>query len=386
MIHDIGNPPFGHAGEKAIQYAVSKYFKNNVNNKVKDNLECKDFKDAVNDLSNFDGNAYGLHVLLSRKEFNLTYASLSAMIKYPYLYTGTTVTVEVTTTTTISTDKKDKVGVFNIDNEKFEDIQKNTGLFKKNDVFIRNPLSLIMEASDDIANAIMDIEDALRLKIINPYDKIDNKIGNKRISHRIEFHKRVFRRRVFHGRIFDSIYDIAKGYLSKNTKKEFEKEKNKQWYDIKDREDYPDLWGKLRSAAIHGLIIEAKEEFMHNYVGIMCGSFANKYLLKKHKELKEIKDFSFNNIYKNRNELLLEASGYKVISSLLEYFLSAIYNEDDISKHGLSILKKECTTYKDDGSETEKLIATVGFIARMSDNYAIELYQRINGIRIQGIE
>lgn len=151
LVHDIGNPPFGHAGESAIQDWVCEH---------QDIVFSKDFPlsdEIKEDLLMFEGNAQGFR-LASRKDnksgyMRLTYASLGAMIKYPW----------------ISSDpraiEKHKYNIFSSEKEVFEDLAFEMGLSLSNGFVARHPLSFLTEASDDICYRILDMEDAVAMRI-----------------------------------------------------------------------------------------------------------------------------------------------------------------------------------------------------------------------------
>lgn len=152
LVHDIGNPPFGHFGEKAI----CSWFKNGAGNawlnKIAENLRY--------DFSDFDGNKQGFRILtrLQRNggdsySLNLTASQLAATIKYPVF----------------DTNKPSKCSYFESEKEIKDELWKALSL-KPNE---RYPLSLLMEASDDIAYCVSDLEDAAEKGLVTLQDLRD---------------------------------------------------------------------------------------------------------------------------------------------------------------------------------------------------------------------
>lgn len=145
LSHDIGNPPYGHAGERGIRNWAKK----------QQDFESERIK---NDFIYFDGNAETFH-LLSRNDlrpglFNrLTAASLGAIVKYPYLSDK-------------ATDEHAKFGAFDVDREVFDAVMDELGL-KTADGYLRHPLSFLLEAADDISYNLSDLEDGVKMKAID---------------------------------------------------------------------------------------------------------------------------------------------------------------------------------------------------------------------------
>jgi len=162
LAHDIGNPPLGHSGEKAI----SEYFLSEKGKEILKRLDCIKKKD----FEKFNGNAMGFHILTHSYETKteakggmaLTYPTLAAFMKYPR------------PSCIINEDGKNasekKMGIFQYDLSNFEEIASELGLFKKdNNRWVRHPLAFLVEAADDICNKIIDLEDGAKHKLIKPY-------------------------------------------------------------------------------------------------------------------------------------------------------------------------------------------------------------------------
>ncbi|MBV2082223.1 MULTISPECIES: dGTP triphosphohydrolase [Pseudomonas] len=142
LVHDLGNPPFGHQGE----YAIRNWF---LTNKAK--VFGGNSKDAF-DFVHFDGNAQTLRlvsklqILNDQYGLNLTYATLAALIKYPV------------STSSIDKEKWKKQGYFSSEEKIVSEVWEETGLSEG----VRHPLTYIMEACDDIAYSVLDAEDTVK--------------------------------------------------------------------------------------------------------------------------------------------------------------------------------------------------------------------------------
>lgn len=155
LAHDLGNPPFGHSGETAI----SQYFIQGNGKELRSRLAA----DEWSDLSAFEGNANAFRILThqfnGRRKggFALTFASLAAMVKYPY-------------PSFPSSENKKKYGFFKSENETYRQLAEECAipvLDAENGIFARHPLVYLVEAADDISYLIMDIEDAHKLGILS---------------------------------------------------------------------------------------------------------------------------------------------------------------------------------------------------------------------------
>ncbi len=179
--HDMGNPPFGHSGEKAIQA----FFTEGSGTCLKDKVSPHFWED----ITHFEGNANAFRLLthrfLGRREggFVMTYSTLASIVKYPFssTYAG----------------KHGKFGFFATEEETYKKIADELGILKKDSSetgirYVRHPLVYLMEAADDICYEIMDIEDSHKLKLLSFEETADLLLGffdeetRKSIRKRIE--------------------------------------------------------------------------------------------------------------------------------------------------------------------------------------------------------
>ena len=335
LAHDIGNPPFGHSGEKAI----GEFFKTGNGKQFKDQLTDKEYQD----LCDFEGNANGFKIVTQNRVgreggLRLSYATLGAFIKYPKE------SLPKKPTNSIS-DKK--YGVFQSEKEVFLDLADELGLIesnKGNDLsFHRHPLAFLVEAADDICYTIIDFEDGINLGLIQE--------------------------------------EFALEYLINLVRESININKYNSLTNTKDRVSY------LRALAINTLINEAVTIFMKNEELILKGEF-NIALLERSKYEAQIKDIiklSVEKIYQSREVIDKEITGYEVITKLLNTFITAVNNNHNNKQTNyddllLKILPK--TIDFDNQSLYNRLLNVCHFIALLSDSKAILTYKKIAGIDI----
>ena len=330
LTHDIGNPPFGHSGEKAI----GEYFKSGNGAKYKDQLSAKEYQDLID----FEGNANGFKILTESREgisggLRLSYATLGAFLKYPKESLPKKPTNHIA-------DKK--YGFFQSEKDAFLDVVEELGMKPKsieNNSFYRHPLAYLVEAADDICYTIIDFEDGINLGLIDEEYALE------------------YMSKLIHGINRDKYYDL------KHTK---------------DRTAY------LRAIAINSLIDEAVTIFLANEKLILEGTF-DKSLLEKCKyeaQINDIIQISIDKIYKSKEVVEKEIAGYKIIADLLDVFIKAINNKfDDIASNFdlliLNLLPKEYQL--ETNNLYERVIQVSTYVARMSDSYAIRMHKKLTG-------
>ena len=156
LAHDIGNPPFGHTGERAIRAWFGERGKHYL-----DGLA----PEQAADLSIFEGNAQGFRIL-TKSEYHqyddgmrLTYATLAAFLKYPWLSA---------TGQQASCPRPGKYSTFVAEAAAFREVANATGLKPVGmDIFARHPLAYLVEAADDFCYAIIDLEDGLEMDLLH---------------------------------------------------------------------------------------------------------------------------------------------------------------------------------------------------------------------------
>ncbi|WP_299064146.1 deoxyguanosinetriphosphate triphosphohydrolase [uncultured Polaribacter sp.] len=331
VMHDIGNPPFGHSGEKAI----GEYFKTGKGVKYKNELSDKEYQDLID----FEGNANGFKILTeSRKGISgglrLSYATLGAFLKYPKESLPKKPTNHIV-------DKK--YGFFQSEKEAFLDVVKDLGMLeKKSDgiSFFRHPLAYLVEAADDICYTIIDFEDGINLGLIDE--------------------------------------EFALEYMIKLVKDTIDIKKYHSLQHKTDRVSY------LRALAIGVLINEAVTIFLDNEEAILNGTF-EKSLLDKCKYEAQINDIikiSVSKIYKSTEVVEKEVAGYRIIADLLDVFVTALNNKFDGCSSNfdnlvLNLLPEE---YKTETTNLyDRIMQVCSYVSRISDSYAIRMHKKLTG-------
>ena len=338
LAHDIGNPPFGHAGEKAI----SEYFLHGTGQIFKAQLSDVQW----NDLSNFEGNAHGFRLLNYAHSgikggIRLTYATLAAFMKYPKA------SYPVFPNPGAS---QKKYGFFHSEEELFKEIAKETGLMPRDKnalTWARHPLAFLVEAADDICYSVIDFEDAYGMGIIS-FDSIEDLFIP------------------LSGKLFNVDRYRQIGFESQKVK-------------------------YLRAISISNLVKSLSEVFIDNEVEILSGTY-DKPLMKE-SELKpwveRIIDISVEKIYGSKAVLAMETAGFEVLNGLMETYVGAINNVyagngSYSSKTIVKQLPEECFDLKGKIDEDlyTRLLKITSYVASMTDSQAIRQYRQLKGIEL----
>lgn len=336
LAHDLGNPPFGHSGEKAI----SNYFTSGTGKALQDKVS----ESVWMDWTNFEGNANALRTLTH--QFNgrrfggyaMTYSMLSALVKYPC--------------ESINRNKKNvyqkKFGFFQPEKAVYEKIADELCIIKFSESpisYFRHPLVNLVEAADDICYNIIDLEDAHRLKILS-YEDVKA--------------------------LYFNFFDDATIQNLENT--------------IDSLDDKNEELAYVRATLIGKLVHECKEAFMKNHKAIMDGNY-NKSLYDDISEQsiiasKKVTEISIEKVYQYRSVIEVEVAGYKILGGLLEEFAGAVINQKDAySKMVLKLLPKQYTVKSEEFVE-ENIQSILDFVSGMTDVYAVDLYKKIRGVEL----
>lgn len=293
LCHDLGNPPFGHQGESAMQSwfaenetAVLKPLENNLQHAL-------DFK-------KFEGNAQSFRLVTRLQLLNddfgldLTYATLAALMKYPV---GSDETNQVCVATK-------KYGFFASEQPIAMLALKRVGLSVKK----RHALAYIMEACDDIAYVVMDIEDAVKKGLASFSDLVAYLQHNEPLD------------------------NMVKSVVEKSLKKH--EEYRKSSYLLSPAELNDVSMQRFRVEAIGAMIREATQTFVENIDVFIEGTSAEGLMKLSNAERlrKLLKDFGLKYAYTHRSVLTVELQGYNVIRSLMDMFWAAIVDREDCSK------------------------------------------------------
>jgi dGTPase len=334
LAHDIGNPPFGHSGEKAI----GEYFSIGNGKQYKEHLTDKQWQDLID----FEGNANGFSVLTASRPgieggLRISYATLGAFMKYPKESLPKKPTKNIA-------DKK--YGFFQIDKDFFQEVASELGLISNksgNDIgFERHPLAYLVEAADDICYTIIDFEDGINLGLVSE--------------------------------------DYALEYLIKLVKDTIDTAKYKTLTTREDRISY------LRALAIGNLINDAVRVFIENEEAILQGNFPYALTDKsKYKaQMDDIIKLSVKNIYQSREVIDKEVKGYQIINTLLDKFITAYNNQAEgratsYDRLLLQILPEKHHIEKE--NLYDRLLHICHFISLLTDGNALLYYQNIVGFK-----
>ncbi|WP_289022361.1 deoxyguanosinetriphosphate triphosphohydrolase [uncultured Salegentibacter sp.] len=336
LAHDIGNPPFGHSGEKAI----GEYFSHGNGKRFKTKLSNKEYQDLVK----FEGNANGFKILTQNKPgiyggLRLSYATLGAFIKYPKESLPHKPTSNIA-------DKK--FGFFQTEKEIFEEVAVELGLLKtgkdKDISYYRHPLAFLVEAADDICYTIIDFEDGINLGLIDE--------------------------------------DYALEYLIKLVKDNINTNKYNSLTNTADRLSY------LRALAINRLITEAVEIFLENEDAILAGNF-HQSLLDKSKYEAQIDDIikiSIEKIYQSEEVINKEIAGYKMLSHLLDTYTEALLPEEDQHNSNFNklVLKSvpNLSGLQENSSVYKRLLEICSHTASLTDGFTVASFEKYKGIKL----
>ncbi len=334
LAHDLGNPPFGHSGERAI----STFFSEGKGMVLKDKQPNGEQLTSAQweDLTHFEGNANAFRLLTHQFEgrrkggFVLTYSTLASIVKYPF--------------SSSLAGKKSKFGFFTTEEESFSRIAEELGMERLNDSplkYARHPLVYLVEAADDICYQMMDIEDAHKLKILTTQETQELLLSyfpDERKTHILK------------------TLDIVS--------------------DVNEQIAY------LRSCVIGLLIRECTRTFLDNEEQILEGKFEGSLI----KHISEIpacayahsEAVSLKKIYRSRDVLDIELAGFRIISTLLELMIDAVrspgkaYSQLLINRVSSQYNMKAPALY-------ERIQAVLDYISGMTDVFALDLYRKING-------
>lgn len=335
LAHDLGNPPFGHSGEDAIQ----SWFRDGGVRYLEglNRSEQADFTD-------FEGNAQGFRLItrlqnaVNRGGFQLTYAVLATFLKYPR--------PSVLDGVQPKRISEKKFNFFGHDAPSFAEVVAHTGLIKKsNGAYVRHPLAFLMEAADDICYGVVDLEDGHRVGRVS-FEQVE----------------RLLAPIAFHGG--------GQGSPSYTA-----------LYDNAGRVEY------LRARAIGILITSVVETFKKNYDALMAGAFESALVdqCTFAPFLRAIADVSRKEIYLTPTVLQIEAAGFEILAGLLAKFVPALVLEaDQRSAAHKKIVQIIPAQFTSGATRYERLLGATDYVSGMSDSFALTLFRRLNGIEMPG--
>ena len=322
LAHDMGNPPFGHSGEKAIQTFFSEGPGNTLQKMVS--------PEVWSDITHFEGNANAFRLLTHRFKgrreggFAMTYSTLASIVKYPY--PSTQVTPE-----------HPKFGYFTSEAATFARITEELGMVG------RHPLVYLVEAADDICYEIMDIEDAHKLKLLT------------------------------HEETMSLLMDFFDEDVQASIRRRIEVE------DILDKNEQVVY---LRACVIGKLENECVKVFLDNEAAILGGTFRGSLIEnispRQRDAYRSCSKVAMERIYQSKSVLDIELGGYSIIETLMTKMIDAVMHPDRY--YSKQLLRRVSSQYDIDSPDLEtRIMAVLDFVSGMTDVFALDFYQKING-------
>lgn len=335
LAHDLGNPPFGHSGEKAIQTFFTEGEGQALKGRVSDRF--------WNDITHFEGNANAFRLLThrfnGRREggFVMTYSTLASIVKYPLASS--------------LAGEHGKFGFFTSEEADYQRIADELGILRKSSEgeplrFARHPLVYLMEAADDICYEIMDLEDSHKLKIIS-YEETRELLLS----------------------FFD---EKTRTHILERIEEEGVTDENEQVV-------------YLRACVVGALESECVKAFVEHEEEILEGTFEGS-LIKHISDLprqayKHCQEVSKKKIYQSKLVLDVELSGYKIMETLMQNLIEAAVLPEKF--HSQQLIKRFSSQYDIQSGDLEtRIMAVIDYISGMTDIYSLDIYQKICGISL----
>ena len=335
LAHDLGNPPFGHSGEKAIQTFFTEG-------------EGKELQELVSpafwdDITHFEGNANAFRLLTHQFKgrraggFVMTYSTLASIVKYPYASSAA--------------GKKKKFGFFQSEQSYYERIADEMGILRLSSEgqplrYARHPLVYLVEAADDICYEIMDLEDAHKLKILS-YAETEELL----LEFFDEDNQAKIRRRITDEELKDPNEKVV--YMRAC------------------------VIGKLENECVNVFVTHEDEILNGTFEGALIDHISE----RPREAYRRCAKLSVERIYRSRPVLDVELSGYKIMATLMEQMTEAVMHPDRY--YSQQLIDRVSSQYDIRATDLEtRIMAVIDYIAGMTDVYALDVYQKINGISL----
>lgn len=267
----------------------------------------------------------------------MTYSTLAAMVKYPF--------------TSMAAGEHGKFGFFREEQDDYRRIADDLGILcldGSEDTlrYARHPLVFLTEAADDICYEIMDIEDAHKLKLLS----------------------------------FDETADLLLGYFDGASRQRIFKRIEDEGVD-----DENEKIVYMRACAVGLLENECVHAFVDNEDAILAGTFSGPLITHTSEAVRHAyrrsSDVSVDKIYRSKTVTDVELSGYKIMETLMEAFISAAVHPETF--HSRQLIRRVSSQYDIHSEDLEtRIMAVLDYISGMTDVYALDIYQKINGISL----
>jgi len=335
LAHDMGNPPFGHSGEKAIQ----SFFTEGAGR----SLQSEVSPEFWSDITHFEGNANAFRLLTHQFQgrrpggFVMTYSTLASIVKYPF--------------SSLAAGKKGKFGFFVSEKADYRKIAEEMGILCLSELgeplrYARHPLVYLVEAADDICYEIMDLEDAHKLKIIS----------------------------------YEETSRLLLGFFDEETRQKIERRIEEEGVtDNNEKVVYlrACVIGKLENECVR-VFIEHEDEILS---GTFQGSLIDHISVEPSEAYRHCSKLSVERIYRSKPVLDVELSGYQIIQTLMVHFIEAAVHPERF--YSRQLIGRVSSQYDITAPSLEaRIMAVIDYISGMTDVYALDEYQKIIGFSL----
>lgn len=336
LAHDMGNPPFGHSGERAI----SAYFTEGNGRQWKAQVEAEGGR--WEDFVFFEGNANAVRLLTHQFKgrrpggFALTYATLASIIKYPY--------------SSLQAGSRGKFGFFQTEEHTIGEIATALGLKQLSSSplsYARHPLVYLVEAADDICYQVMDIEDAYKLRLLS----------------------------------FEEATALLEAF--------FDASELEALQAIRESIGDPnEQIGYLRSKAINLLVEETASIFLDHegelLEGIFEGGLIDHLSEPRASAYQACSATAWRKIYRAQTVVDMDLAGQRIFTELLDQLIQALFHPEHL--YSRTLLSRVSSQYEtDQPTAYGKIQCALDYISGMTDIYALDLYRRITGMNLPAV-
>lgn len=335
LAHDLGNPPFGHSGEKAIQTFFTEGEGRALQQQVSEAF--------WSDITHFEGNANGFRLLTHQFKgrrpggFVMTYSTVASIVKYPY--------------SSLAPSRKGKFGFFVSEQPIWQRLAEEMGIRQLSAPgeplrYARHPLVYLVEAADDICYEIMDLEDAHKLKIVS----------------------------------YDTVSQLFLDFFDPDTQQKIlQRIHDEQLTDENEKVVYlrACVIGKLENECVNAFV-EHEDEILD---GTFSGSLVDHISTRQREAYEHCATLSVERIYRSRPVLDVELSGYQIMATLMQKMTDAVMNPQRY--YSQQLIGRVSSQYDITADDLEtRLMAVIDYISGMTDVYALDVYQKICGISL----
>ena len=335
LAHDLGNPPFGHSGEKAIQTFFTEGEGRALQQQVSEAF--------WSDITHFEGNANGFRLLTHQFKgrrpggFVMTYSTVASIVKYPF--------------SSMAPSRKGKFGFFVSEQPVWQRLADEMGIRQLSAPgeplrYARHPLVYLVEAADDICYEIMDLEDAHKLKIVS----------------------------------YDTVSQLFLDFFDEDTQQQIlQRIQDEQLTDENEKVVYlrACVIGKLENECVN-TFVQHEEEILD---GTFTGSLVDHISTRQREAYEQCAKLSVQRIYRSRPVLDVELSGYQIMATLMQKMTEAVMNPQRY--YSQQLIGRVSSQYDIAATDLEtRLMAVIDYISGMTDVYALDVYQKINGISL----